>query len=27
MPTDAELALRRVELLRENPGRPTLRAV
>ena len=27
MPTDAELALRRVELLGENPGRPTLRAV
>jgi diguanylate cyclase (GGDEF)-like protein len=27
MPTDPELALRRVELLRENPGRPTLRAV
>src|ERR687897_1672729 len=27
MPTDAELALRRVELLRENPGRAALRAV
>jgi diguanylate cyclase (GGDEF)-like protein len=27
MPTDAELALRRVDLLRENPGRPALRAV
>jgi len=27
MPTDAELALRRVELLRENPGRTVLRAV
>jgi diguanylate cyclase (GGDEF)-like protein len=27
MPTDAELALRRVELLRENPDRPALRAV
>jgi diguanylate cyclase (GGDEF)-like protein len=27
MPTDAELALRRVELLRENPGRTALRAV
>jgi diguanylate cyclase (GGDEF)-like protein len=27
MPTDAELALRRVELLREDAGRPALRAV
>jgi diguanylate cyclase (GGDEF)-like protein len=27
MPTDAELALRRVELLREHPGRPALRVV
>ena len=27
MPTDAELALRRVDLLRENPGRTVLRAV
>jgi EAL domain-containing protein (putative c-di-GMP-specific phosphodiesterase class I) len=27
MPTDPELALRRVELVRENPGRPALRAV
>jgi diguanylate cyclase (GGDEF)-like protein len=27
LPTDAELALRRVELLRENPGRTVLRAV
>ena len=26
MPTDADLALRRVELLRENPGRTVLRA-
>ena len=27
LPTDAELALRRVDLLRENAGRPALRAV
>jgi EAL domain-containing protein (putative c-di-GMP-specific phosphodiesterase class I) len=27
MPTDADLALRRVELLRDNPDRPALRAV
>jgi hypothetical protein len=27
MPTDAELALRRVDLLHEDAGRPALRAV